>query len=232
MTHFTAETWIAIGTLTTAAVALAAGVAAFWQVREMRRTREHESRPYPVVFMELNDSNRHVVELVVKNFGRTCAYDVDIEFDPPLVRTAGSGRSEPVGTFDRLPVLVPDQPWRTFWDQTFDYVESGLPDHFTAVVSFRDERRRSRAEYLTLTYNLDWSIFADTRFFRPDTIADGAKALKKISETLEKAQESDSDGLNVWVRDGVARDEEDRQRREEWAEEYARQQQADKGTSA
>lgn len=114
MTHFTAETWIAIGTLTTAAVALAAGVAAFWQVREMRRTREHESRPYPVVFMELNDSNRHVVELVVKNFGRTCAYDVAIEFDPPLVRTAGSGRSEPVGTFDRLPVLVPTNPGGRF----------------------------------------------------------------------------------------------------------------------
>ena len=83
-----------------------------------------------------------------------------------------------------------------------------------------------------MTYTRDWSIIADTRFCRPDTIADGAKALKKISETLEKAQESDSDGLNVWVRDGVARDEEDRQRREEWAEEYARRQQADKATSA
>ena len=44
MTAWTAETWIAIGTLTTAVVALAAGVAAFWQVREMRRTREDEAR--------------------------------------------------------------------------------------------------------------------------------------------------------------------------------------------
>ena len=227
-----AETWIAVGTMTTAAVALGAVTVAFWQVREMRRTRELESRPYPVAFMELNDSNWHVVELVVKNFGQTCAYDVSIEFDPPLVRTAGTGKSEPVGTFDRLPVLVPNQPWKTFWDQTFDYVNSDLPEHFTAVISYRGESRRRRAKVLTLTYSLDWSIFSGTRFFRADTIADGAKALKKISTTLRKAQESGSDGLYVWVRDGVARDEEERQRREEWAEEYAKRQQADKGTSA
>lgn len=37
-----AETWIAVGTMTTAAVALGAVTVAFWQVREMRRTRELE----------------------------------------------------------------------------------------------------------------------------------------------------------------------------------------------
>lgn len=232
MIAITAEAWTALGTWATAAVALVAGAAALRQVREMRRTREHENRPYPVVFMELNDSDKYVVELVVKNFGRTCAYDVTVKFDPPLVRTAGSDRSEPVGTFDRLPVLVPNQPWRTFWDQTFDYVESDLPEHFTAVVSFRGESHRRGAENFTLSYRLDWSIFSGNRFFRPDTIADGAKALKKISNTLEKAQESGRDGLNVWVRDGSAKDEEERQRYEEWAEEHQKRQKADQGTSS
>lgn len=41
--------WTALGTIVTALVAVAAAIFAFMQVREIRRTREEQVRPFVVV---------------------------------------------------------------------------------------------------------------------------------------------------------------------------------------
>ncbi len=184
MTAWTAETWIAIGTLTTAVVALAAGVAAFWQVREMRRTREDEARPYPAVFMESHRDNPQLVDLVVKNFGSTSAYSITVEFEPPLRRSDGEGGSDVAGTFEELPVLVPNQDWRTLWDIGKDRLPLDLPLRHEAVLRFKNER----LEEFVLDFVLDWSVYHSRIYVDRKSIHHGAEALQQISKTLKRTK--------------------------------------------
>ncbi|MFV1364100.1 hypothetical protein AAHH97_11750, partial [Mycolicibacterium elephantis] len=68
-------------------VALGAAVFAWFQVREARRTREERAQPNVVIYTELNPSVKQFIEIVVRNFGVTPAYNVKIAIDPPLKAT-------------------------------------------------------------------------------------------------------------------------------------------------
>ena len=65
----------------TLAVAVAAAIFAWFQVREVRRTREEKARPHVAVYFE---SNGRLLFLVVKNFGTTTARDVRLLLDKPI----------------------------------------------------------------------------------------------------------------------------------------------------
>lgn len=200
---WTAETWIAVGTCATTAIAFLAGLAAVLQVREMAKTREAEARPYPAVFMEPHSDNPQLVDLVVKNFGRTSAHDIKVQFDPPLERSENDGATGPVETFDVLPVLVPSQEWRTLWDVGMMRMKVDLPKRYDVAVSFSTEGGETR----TLSYVLDWSVYLGLRYRNRKTIHHAAEALQNISQSLENAMEPASGGLRVWNRDGEAKDD-------------------------
>src|SRR5690348_11336726 len=78
-----AGTWLAIA----AWVALVVGIVALVFVwLHMRRNRElavEQSRPNVVMLMEPSPADWHLIELVVRNFGRTAAHDVKFTFLRP-----------------------------------------------------------------------------------------------------------------------------------------------------
>jgi hypothetical protein len=193
----------------TAFVAAIVGFIALLQVREARRLREEQAQPYVVVYMEPSAAAPQIIDIVVRNFGATVAHNVQIEVTPPLRRTVPSGEEE-VWLFDRLPVLVPGQEWRTLWDFAPSRASSDLPDRYEAVVSYEDSRGKRLPP---LRYVLDWGTHSGRQMVVTYTLHDAAKALREINSKMSRWQERADGGLSVWVRDGDARD---KQLRDAW----------------
>ncbi|WP_141659187.1 hypothetical protein [Mycobacterium europaeum] len=88
------------------------------QVNEARRAREEQAQPTVVIYSELNPSAKQYIEIVVKNFGTTPAYDVLVTVEPPLKATPNLISRDKL--FDVLIpeflILAPGQEWRTGWD--------------------------------------------------------------------------------------------------------------------
>jgi hypothetical protein len=93
--------WCALG------LAVAVGVVALGQLLEARRLRNDQTRPYVVAFAEPSPAAFAVIDLVIKNFGRTAARDVQVQFEPTVRRASGSEPKEAVQLPAVLPVLVP-----------------------------------------------------------------------------------------------------------------------------
>ena len=200
------DAWAALGTWATAGVALVAGLVALGQLAEARSLRREQAQPYVALFTETSAAQpNNLVEIVVRNFGTTAAYDVRVQIDPSPRRAAMSQQPD-VWLPERIPVLVPDQEWRTFWDAGHKRFESDLPRHHEATVGFADSHGR--------TYSLDAVLDWDAYFGRSQVAIYGthhsAKALQEISTTIKRWQESISGGLAVYTRDGDAKDERER----------------------
>lgn len=137
-----AADWSALGTWATALIAAVGGFIALRQVGEARRTGEEQAQPYVVVYMEPTKATPEIIALVVQNFGKTSAYNVVMNVEPRLERSIEGGGTEDVWLFDRLPVLVPGQQWRTMWDFGPSRAQSALPSRYVATVQFEDSRGR------------------------------------------------------------------------------------------
>ena len=86
----TSQEWAAIEAVATAATALVAVLAAVFayvQVRQARRLRQEQARPFVVVDFESSPAWQNAIQLVIQNIGQTVATDVLVSFDPLLEST-------------------------------------------------------------------------------------------------------------------------------------------------
>jgi hypothetical protein len=207
------ETWTAIAAWLTAGTAVAAGIVALHQLGEARRLRQEQTQPYVVAYMDSTDVDPKFVDLVIQNFGSTAATNVRVEIEPTPQRAAGTDDSpEELWTPQSIPVLVPGQQWRTFWDFIPRRVEAGLPDRHEATVRFDDSGGDRPFSY---SYVLHWLPYKKRGSIVEYGTHHGAKALREISQTFKRWRESASGGLAVTVRDGDAKDERRREALEE-----------------
>lgn len=202
--------WISVAAqVVVALVALAALIIAGRQLaeareqrRESRRLRREEAQPHVVVFMEPSLADEVHIDLVIANLGATSARDVRVAIDPP------PGRSERTGIEDRLslpeviPVLVPDQRWRIYWDSVHHRRDSDLPARHVAKVEFGD----SFGERHTYEWALDWDAQRRGHLVIYN-VHHAAKALREIAREMASWREPARGGLRVWSRDGEARAE-------------------------
>lgn len=210
--------WIAAGSgLATFLVALIALVFAAGQINESKIARRQvdeierkKAEPSVVAYMEKAPSP-YIIELVVKNFGPTPAYDVVVTSDTPIQRTGDNDRSvaEDVEIPDVIPFLAPGQEWRTIWDVAHTRSDhENLPDRHEVTVEFKGIDNVA----LSSRSVLDWGSLKSTRFMTTLGVHDLAKATKEMARTLKRATDIHG-GLNIWVRSGEAKD----QRQREWA---------------
>jgi hypothetical protein len=81
-----AGAWTALAAWLAVLVGVAALVYASRQYRRAREEAAELTQPQVAMFMEPSASDWHLIELVVKNFGRTPAYGIRFEFaNPPTV---------------------------------------------------------------------------------------------------------------------------------------------------
>ncbi len=119
-------TWLAWAVWALLALGVIALVYTNVQIRRNRRLVSEQNRPHVGMFMEPHAADWHVIELVVRNFGKTPAYDISFTFPhPPTVaeyENATDGYADVVELQlpRQLPTLAPGQEWRTVWDSALD----------------------------------------------------------------------------------------------------------------
>lgn len=186
--HLSADVWTAIATWVAAIVALVAaavaGTVGLRQLEEARTLRREESQPYVVVMLDESGIGRSHFDLVIRNTGRTPAYGVRVSFDHPLHSAALPPPHSPVRTPGEIPVLVPGQEWRTFWDWAGKRVEAGnLPMRYTATVRFRDTQQNELGPF---QFVIDWEIVGMSGSIAVSGLHDGMKALQELTQHAKR----------------------------------------------
>ena len=184
--------------------ALALGVIALLftnhQIQRNRQLAAEQTRPYVSMLMEPHVTDWHVIEVVVRNFGRTAAYDVRFAFPKPLTVAAYENASE--GYADvvelqlprELPTLAPGQEWRMVWDSALDRAEIGssIESRFAGSVFYYDRPaqpsgwrfwQRARKQLETKVV-LDWDALPPVQRIELMTTHDLAKREKQKLELL------------------------------------------------
>jgi hypothetical protein len=196
--------WSATAAWVAVALGVVAAVYAARQAREARILRKEQARPYVVVYTDSSPAGWTWIDLVIKNFGRTAATNVQVSVEPKPQRAAG--RDPDVSIPEAIPVLVPGQEWRTFWDGTHVRDGSGLPPRHRATVAFQN----SLGERFSDAFDLDFGATYERTMITVYGEHDAAKALHDIRDTLASWKESGGgQGLRIFSRNGDTRDKRD-----------------------
>jgi hypothetical protein len=172
------------------------------QIRKNRELKLEQVRPQVAMFMEPHAVDWHIIELVVRNFGQTAAYDVRFDFINPPTVAAYEDRSfdgppevDELELPSELPFLAPGQEWRTVWDSSISREELGgsIRSRFDGTLTYYDEARpvgdRSRSrwskrhEYESKVC-LDWATLQPAHRLDMMTSHDLAKREKQKLELL------------------------------------------------
>ena len=194
---YTSTDWAGL----TFVVLVVAAIVAFWQVREARRLREDQARPFVTVDFHPWST---LIELKIKNTGATLARDVQFDFDEPLVTThdANSGRGSlmDLSLFkNEIPALVPGKEITLFFDQFPARLEAGLPMTYKLQVSYESPSGKRYSEPTVL----DLQMYVGTGGITRHGLHDIHKQLKTMADTLKRW--SDFEGLKVLTRSDIKR---------------------------
>ncbi|OMC44390.1 hypothetical protein A5744_12460 [Mycobacterium sp. IS-1264] len=200
VTDVGSSTWLAWAAWAAIALGVVALIFANRQINRSRRLASEQTRPHVAMLMEPHAADWHVIELVVRNFGQTAAYDIRFSFpNPPTVaeyENASDGYADvvPLQLPRELPVLAPGQEWRMVWDSALDRGEigSGIESRFTGKVIYYDRPdaprgwRFWRRERRPLETNvvLDWDALPPVQRIELMTTHDLAKREKQKLELL------------------------------------------------
>lgn len=170
-------------------VLIAAAIFGWNQVREARRLREQQSRPFVVIDFDIERGVETYLEVV--NLGNSLARNVTFKITPPLK----SSIDVQVGKFkmfnEGIATLAPGKRYRTFFDTGFQRIGSDLPMTYTAIIRYSDQDgRRSFKESVDL--DLAQFLYLETPTRRD--VHDVSEHLKEIVGALKKL---------IWSRGGL-----------------------------
>jgi hypothetical protein len=123
---------------------LVAAIYARQQLKEAQQLRRDQLRPYVFVDIEPNEATFEFLDIVVGNAGPVGAYDISLEFDPPLVSTldehAGCENHRPIAQqlmFDRdVLTLPPGKTMRTLFEKNASRQASDLPTSHRVIIRY------------------------------------------------------------------------------------------------
>lgn len=196
-----ADTWSAWAQVVTVGVAGWAALYARGQVREARETRERVAQPEVVVFVDHHQVRRYV-DLVIKNFGQTTAYNIQITLPDLQVATYRNRHDGKEVTHllypKKIAVLAPGQEWRTVWDSAVrrENFKGVLTDQYGGTVQFDDKVDGPNKRTYSNPIALDIKMFWNTMWIEQTKGKSVQNALYDIAETLE-GYKQEHDG--IWV---------------------------------
>lgn len=173
------------------------------QVKKNRQLKTAQVRPQVAMYMEPHSSDWHVIELVVRNFGTTAAYDIKLDFvNPPTVAAYedheydGPPEVAELDLPSELTFLAPGQEWRTVWDSAISREELGgnIRSRFDGTLTYFDKPRPERESGVSKSWNkrqefetktvLDWATLQPVHRLEMLTTHDLAKREKQKLELL------------------------------------------------
>jgi hypothetical protein len=178
--QWTSSDWAGL----TFVVIVVAAFVAWRQVNEARRLREEQARPF--VIIDFNAWST-IIELTIKNIGRTLARDVRFDFTPNLATThdatPGRGKITDLNLFkDGIPSLAPSKEIKLFFDQFTERIAASLPMTYDVQISYRDGNGRAYSERTVL----DLSMYVGTGGITRHDIHDVHKRLKELVKEVKK----------------------------------------------
>lgn len=218
-----ADTWAAWAQWVTVAIALGAAIFAYQQVQLARETRERVAQPEVVVFVDHHQIRRYV-DLVIKNFGQTTAYNIQITLPGLEVARYKSEATGQEVTHVLMPkkiaVLAPGQEWRTVWDSAVrrEKFQGELRDQYGGFVEFDDKVDGADKRTYRNPIALDIRMFWNTMWIEQKKGNTVESHLRDIATTLESYKE-EHDG--VWVYTVPGDEERDHRTKLENDPEYA-----------
>lgn len=165
-----------------------AAIVAWHQVREARRLREAQTRPFVVMDFEVEN---FLAFLSVANIGTTLARDVRFEIDPPLQTVIENPLAEMKMFREGIPTLPPGKRIRTLFDSLVSRKPDQLPDTYSVKVTYTDEVGRPLAERLDLDLAAYWNL---TTVERRD-VHDIHQRLKDMLAEMKKWRSGTGRGL-------------------------------------
>jgi hypothetical protein len=203
LTNLGSGSWLAIAAWAALALGVVVLIYVSRQVTRNRQLKTEQIRPQVAMFMEPHAADWHVIELVVRNFGQTAAYDVRFEFtNPPTVAAYEDSDSDgppDVAELDlpsELPFLAPGQEWRTVWDSAISREQLGgsIGSRFDGVLTYFDDPRPDQKKRGSKIWNkrlefeskvtLDWATLQPVQRLELMTTHDLAKREKQKLELL------------------------------------------------
>lgn len=191
--------WTALAAWLAVAVGVAALLYAWRQYQRAKQQTDELTQPNVAMFMEPSATDWHLIELVVKNFGRTPAYGIRFEFaNPPTVGKYENAYEDryfdiaPLNLPAEIPYLAPTQEWRIVWDSALDRRELGeaIASRFDGAVTYYDQPKNGRAAKQTgrrqfrSTAVLDWATLHPVERLELLTTHDLARQEKQKLELL------------------------------------------------
>jgi hypothetical protein len=177
---WTSSTWAGLQFL----VLVIAALVAWRQVREARRLREDQARPFVVIDLVAWQT---IAEFQIKNIGLTIARDVRFEFDPPLVSSRDSRvNRKPLAETNLfkqgIPTLPPGKTVNALFDTLPSRIKEGLPDDYSVRVSYKDALGKEHAETTTVGYGFLRDVGRITR----RDMHDVHRRLEEIAREVKK----------------------------------------------
>lgn len=175
--------WEAAATVITAIVALLAVTVAMYQLRDARELRWEQAQPYVAAYLEPDPTDPKIIYLVIRNFGTTAASDLSIQVEPEPTKSEGVGGGRLVYPTS-MPLLVPGQEWRTFWDfSPFRFEDQSVAARHMMTLNFKDARSISHTNVCVL----DWESFMTGRkWIARNSIHSIGKDLKSMDKHLAR----------------------------------------------
>ena len=145
--------WTAVAASVQTFIIGAAAVFAYRQVREVRLTREDQTRPF--VILDFDMSRPPLIHLAIKNIGKTMARRVRIQTDPPLASTFDKdGQSQPIAKLrvftDEIPTMAPDREIRMLFDSFPQREQRKFDDAYRVTITYEGERGRTYVDEMVL----------------------------------------------------------------------------------
>jgi hypothetical protein len=194
-----ASAWTALAAWLAVLIGVVGLLYAWRRIRRTERQSAELIQPNVAMFIEPNAKDWHLIELVVKNYGRTSAYAIRFEFvDAPTVPRYENAYDDgyvdivPLDLPTEIPFLAPSQEWRTVWDSALDRKQLGdsIESHFEGELIYFDrpaetahKRNRKRREHRTPVV-LDWATLHPVERLELLTTHDLARQEKQKLELL------------------------------------------------
>lgn len=177
-----------------------AAIVAGQQVREAKRLREEQSRPFVVIDFEVEGV---LVFLSISNVGPSLARNVGFHIEPPMATAVDTQVADMKLLHEGISALAPGKVIRTFFDSGIQRKSANLPDSYRVVCRYTDQAGRRRfEEETTLDLGIYWGLSTIDRkglhdiHQRLEQIRDVLKrwttssgALRRVSPTEERAEQ-------------------------------------------
>lgn len=159
-----------------------AAVVAWRQVREARRLREEQQRPFVVIDFEVERG--YIAFLTVSNLGTSLARNVRFDIEPPLASAIPSVALDKMKMLNEgISTLAPGKKIRTFFDMGNQRGKTELPMTYAARARYTDDTGR---RHFDETVDLDLDLYMHLSEINRQGVHDIHKRLEEIRDVFKK----------------------------------------------